>query len=94
MDLWDVGKKLQQDLIEDVLEHYPGGTDAANVLFGSFAQAMLALSIEMERTHENFNEEALEAMIAHARDQIKNFRDTAGELMEEDDERDNTNDDK
>ena len=32
---------------------------------------MLALSIEMERTHENFNEEALEAMIAHARDQIK-----------------------
>ena len=85
-------KEVKQDLIEDVLEHYPGGTDAANVLWVRFA--MLALSIEMERTHENFNEEALEAMIAHARDQIKNFRDTAGEPMEEDDERDNTNDDK
>lgn len=71
---WDAGKKLQMELIEDILETYTGGADAANALFGCLTQCLLALEVEMERTHTEFSQADMDAMIEYARQQVEAFR--------------------
>ena len=71
---WDAGKKLQMELIEDILNTYTAGADAANALFGCLTQCLLALEVEMERTHTEFSQKDMDAMLEYARLQVETFR--------------------